>query len=535
MEQIPLQLYTVLYLTLAMASAVVGMLVFSRDKKRPSNIFFLALAVSIGLWFASVAVRMGDIFVPPDSFNVVLPYIFIVLTSLFFLLFALTFTQKRMCISNAATVLIFSPYALITLILYFFPLYIVKISNNGCEKGPLYWVFVVYVIGYVVAGLFLLFKRYQASAGVFKSILRSIIWIVGGGLFTLFITTIIYILSNNELFRLLGYLSVCAVLIGVGFKIMQYHRWRIKPFLTELSVLFMSLSLIVQMFFGNTSEVLLNTAILFFFIISGYFLVKSISREARVQDEIEKLVKDLTDVNEQLQILDKRKSEFVKISAYHLKDPLIAIKGHASMVLEESSEKDINKNTREATQKIFKASERLMSIIGDFVNISNIEGGKMEYIFEEIDVKELTESVLEEMKTMIERSGLDVSFDTDESTGYEVVADSEKLRQVVLNLTDNAIKYTPQGSVSLFLKRDTENKKLLLTITDTGIGMSKETINTLFEKFSRAHDANKVNTEGSGLGLYVAKEIMKKHNARIWVESPGEGKGSTFYLEFSLK
>ena len=136
---------------------------------------------------------------------------------------------------------------------------------------------------------------------------------------------------------------------------------------------------------------------------------------------------------------------------------------------------------------------------------------------------------------MIERSGLEVSFNTDETTGYEVVADSEKLRHVILNLTDNAIKYTPQGSVNIFLKKETKKKKLLLTITDTGIGMSKETINNLFEKFSRAHDANKVNTGGSGLGLYVAKEIMKKHNAGIWVESPGEGKGSTFYLEFNLK
>jgi signal transduction histidine kinase len=109
--------------------------------------------------------------------------------------------------------------------------------------------------------------------------------------------------------------------------------------------------------------------------------------------------------------------------------------------------------------------------------------------------------------------------------------DEEKIRQVVINLIDNSIKYTPEGSINVRISK--QGSKVLLAIKDTGMGMTEEIRQTLFKKFARG-EGGKVNTSGSGLGLYLAKEISEAHNGRVWVESPGPGKGSTFFVEFEL-
>ena len=101
-----------------------------------------------------------------------------------------------------------------------------------------------------------------------------------------------------------------------------------------------------------------------------------------------------------------------------------------------------------------------------------------------------------------------------------------------MNLLDNAIKYTKHGGITLKIKKDSDTRKILLEITDTGIGIPPDVTPKLFQKFSRAEDAGKANIMGTGLGLYVAKQIMLAHRGNIWVDSEGAGKGSTFYLEF---
>ena len=147
MEQVLTQVYMVFYLVLAMASVVVGVFVFIRDKKRPSNIFFLALTVFIGLWFASVSAGVGDFtLISPNSLNEVLPYLFMGAAPLLFLFFAFTFTQKKIYISNTVLALTFLPYTLIALVLYFFPSYIVVTSESDRVAGPFCWIFVVYII-----------------------------------------------------------------------------------------------------------------------------------------------------------------------------------------------------------------------------------------------------------------------------------------------------------------------------------------------------------------------------------------------------
>jgi signal transduction histidine kinase len=116
-----------------------------------------------------------------------------------------------------------------------------------------------------------------------------------------------------------------------------------------------------------------------------------------------------------------------------------------------------------------------------------------------------------------------------------VNADKGKIKQVLGNIIDNSIKYTPTGGIHVWITAKIPEKKILISISDTGVGIHPEVLPKLFAKFTRAPDASKTNILGTGLGLYVAKKMIEAHHGRIWAESAGPGKGSTFFVELDAQ
>ena len=165
-------------------------------------------------------------------------------------------------------------------------------------------------------------------------------------------------------------------------------------------------------------------------------------------------------------------------------------------------------------------------------NISRIEQGRMKYEFEDLDITKLTEEIALEMKPVAEKKGLELIFNKKDEL-VNVSADPGKLRQVIANIVDNSIKYTQKGSINVHVEK--VGMKAHIIIKDTGIGISEKEIEVLFEKFSRAKNANRINVTGTGLGLYLAKKIIEEHKGNIVVSSEGEGKGSVFEIELPLK
>lgn len=236
--------------------------------------------------------------------------------------------------------------------------------------------------------------------------------------------------------------------------------------------------------------------------------------------------------NEKLRELDKAKTEFVSIASHQLRAPLTAIKGYTSMILE-GSFGEVGEKARGALSVIFQSSQKLVSVIEDFLNITRIELGKMKYEMTNFDLQQLIELVAKELKLMIESKGLKLVLDWDRTQNYQINADYGKISQVVNNLIDNAAKYSKQGEIKIVLTK--ADGKVRLAIKDQGTGLTPETMNKLFNKFVRADGAGQANVAGTGLGLYVAKQIVEAHGGRIWAESEGEGKGSTFSFELEAK
>jgi signal transduction histidine kinase len=249
-------------------------------------------------------------------------------------------------------------------------------------------------------------------------------------------------------------------------------------------------------------------------------------KEVEQREKIEKMAMDLEFANAKFAELDQLKSEFVSLASHQLRGPLTAIKGYASEIIEGDFGK-VPKYLIEPINTIFRSCQSLVIIVEDFLNVSRIEQGRMRYDYTEFSIGELVEEVMQENKPNFERKGLNTYVVVDK--GPKVKADRGKIKQIIGNLVDNAIKYTPKGEVTCGVTRN--GSKVVFSIKDTGVGIAKGTMPKLFQKFYRAEDASKANILGTGLGLYVASQMIKAHGGRIWAESEGENKGSAFFVE----
>ncbi|MFH1536561.1 MAG: ATP-binding protein [Patescibacteria group bacterium] len=237
----------------------------------------------------------------------------------------------------------------------------------------------------------------------------------------------------------------------------------------------------------------------------------------------EELKTELTKTKE----LDKQKSEFLSIAAHQLRTPMAGIKWVINMV----HQGDMGKVTKEQKHFLSRAlenSERMIRLINDLLDITSLEEQKFQYKFEKCDLYQMIKTIIEENNEVIIKKKLDVGVKRTKELKTEIACDSKKLKIAIINLIENAIKYSsPKGHIDITVEES--NKLLLIKIKDDGIGIPEKQKNYVFTKFFRGKNVMKVETEGSGLGLYLAKDIINKHDGNIWFESK-EDMGTTFFV-----
>ena len=219
------------------------------------------------------------------------------------------------------------------------------------------------------------------------------------------------------------------------------------------------------------------------------------------------------------------------MASHQLRTPLTAIKGYVSLALE-GAYGEIPEKLREKLKNVYLSNERLINLVNHLLTISRIEMGRLRAEKELLQVENLLESCIEEMKLPAQKKGLKLYFKKPKISLPKINLDPFKIRQVILNLIDNAIKYTQKGEIEL--KVEKKDQKLLISVRDTGEGLTPEEKEFIFEGFTRGRAGLAYFIEGAGLGLYVAKKFVELHNGKIWAESQGKGKGSTFYVELPL-
>ncbi|MEK7519579.1 MAG: ATP-binding protein [Patescibacteria group bacterium] len=224
-------------------------------------------------------------------------------------------------------------------------------------------------------------------------------------------------------------------------------------------------------------------------------------------------------------LVERMKTEFVALTAHQLRTPLSAIKWTIRMLLDGDLGR-ITKNQKEFLEKTYKSNEKMIALINDLLNVTRIEEGR--YIYKPIlaDFLEIVHEVVRSSKGAMQRRGISFKINLPKEKLPEVFVDKEKIKLVIENLLDNAIKYTkPNGKVALSVKNSI--KELEFDVQDTGVGIPKDQQERVFTKFFRGANVMRLETEGYGLGLFISKNIIEAHGGKIWFESQ-EGNGAKF-------
>ncbi len=240
----------------------------------------------------------------------------------------------------------------------------------------------------------------------------------------------------------------------------------------------------------------------------------------------EKFMKIIRDRTREVVLL-KEKSEFITVASHQLKTPLTNITWALEAL---AADRNLSDNNREIAKKALEASQLLVKTVEDILDVAKIEEGKFGYNFEPINLVEFLNKILEQVSPQAHQAGVRLYFDAPTGQLPLVFADTRKLSLVLVNLLDNAIRYNVKnGEVIVKAEQIPDKPFLKVSVKDTGIGVPAEDLQKLFSKFFRADNALKFQTEGTGLGLYIARNIVRTHGGEIGAESE-LNRGSVFHF-----
>jgi len=521
-----MEFYALTGLINGIVGSVLGLFVYFKNRKALANKLFGLFCLAVSVWSYSYFLWQISTIAESALFwsrGLMAGAIFI---SIFYFHFIISFLKR---VKEHKKTLVFG-YFIFTIFFFlnFTPFFVKNVTPKlnfsfWPNPGILYHPFLLLWLSYMAYSIYLLLKELSTATGVLKTQVKYILigTIIGysGGITN-------YLLWYDIRIPPFGNWTTTLYLIIVAYTFLKYHLLGIRVIITEISVGAIGLIVLIQAVTAETLGLkILGFTLLFLFGIVGYFLIESVLKEITLRTELEKAYAEL-------EKLDKAKSEFISIASHQLRTPLTAIKGYISLIREKTYGVAPGKMKR-PLKNIYISTERLIKLVNDLLNISRIEAGKIELKLEKLSLEEVISTVAEELKPIAQEKSIYLKWEKNKKTLSEISLDREKIRQVILNIVDNGIRYTYAGGV--MIKCQKTDGKYLVSITDTGEGLTKNEIYSLFKTFTRGSAGQRLWTEGVGLGLYIAKKFLELHNGKIWVESPGKGQGSTFYIELPIK
>lgn len=540
MNNYPLFLVRNLIYSLSILSNLgLGFFVFLKGRKEKINRTFFACMLAAAGWLFSLF-----LYFTIDSPQVVLwmgRFNFAIIFALLYFLFrfAVIFPRVTIAVSRKLERVLPWWFLFCAIVTFFTPLVGEKeiITGPGQREtvyGPLLPLYSLHFVFFSILIVALLFHKTKACLTKTERMQAKYV-VIGLSLALIFgfVTTIV--LSQFGLFEASNFAPLATVIFSgfVTTAIFRYHLFGIKVILVEILVVMIALILFIQILVAEPRWVkVLNFGVFILFCVFGYFLIKATIREVKMRERAERLAKREMETRKEVEKLSRAKTEFIAMASHQLRTPLTIIKGLISMILEGSYNHTPEKLKR-PLKNVFNSNERLIKIVDDLLKISKVELGKMELEEEEVQIEELIESIYQETKGEAQKKQLKLIWNKPKTPLPKIKIDKVKIRQVILNLVDNAIKYTQKGEVEIKVRK--VNSNIQVSVRDTGAGLTKEEKERIFEAFVRGEAGISRWIQGAGLGLYLAKKYIELHRGKIWAESPGRGKGSIFYVELPIK
>jgi signal transduction histidine kinase len=525
------------YIPIIIISLFIGIFILIKDKSSIVNRLFFLITISFALWIINVLVQWIAI---PNyyiyfSWKIMPIFEIPIYLGSIYLVYIFSYKKDLSLIYKYILLIVY----IIFVILSFTKLNIIDYDYLNCEGVP--GILLYFMFGVELASILLIafignrYLKNKKEGYLEKRASRILIFGIIIFLSIFWYSEVFGVVTSKFGINLIGPIGMIIFIGLVTYLIVKYKTFKIKLFATQALVWGLIFLIGSQFFFIKvTTNFILNGVTFIGVIIFGRFLVKSVKKEIEQKERLEQLRLKLEEsniklqtVNEKLKGLDKIKTEFVSLASHQLRSPLTAIKGYASM-LADGDYGELSSEGKEAINRIYQSSRNLTIVVEDLLNVTKIEAGGMKYEMTPFNLLEMVKEESKDFSITAEKKGLRLDFEGDNEELCMVNGDKEKIRQIIINFMDNSIKYTKEGSINVSVRN--KDGKVVFMVKDTGMGMTEEIKESLFHKFARGEGA-RMNTTGSGLGLYLAKEIISAHKGRVWVESEGMGKGSSFFME----
>jgi len=520
-------------------SSLLGVLVYLNNPKSWTNRLFLLLAIIINVYIVVNFLSIHPPIKTAENHLFWIRFVMFVTSFMGLMLFLFVHTFPHATISLAKKYLF--ALGLLTLssaAASLTPLVFSSIHYPGGTPtpvpGPGIALFFLNFVGLFFLSFVVLIYKYLKTQGVERIqhlhlLLGVILSFSGMAIFTVIFVVILKI----PFFVFLGPVLPVILMLFISYSIIKYQFLGIKVLATEVLTTILAIITLSEALVSNSINVFLFRIFVFAAVLGfGVLLIRSVRKEVQQREQLEKLSQDLAEANQELKRLDKAKSEFVSIASHQLRTPLTAMKGYLSLLLD-GSYGQIGQAFKKPIHSVYDSNQRLIHLVNDLLSLSRIESGKIKLEPEPTNIQEVIQSVIDELKLKAEQKNLELVFKEPAPPLPAAMLDPEKIRNVILNLIDNSIRYTRQGSITTGIQQ--AGKVVHITIADTGEGMNKEELQKLFQSFSRGQAGKELSTEGAGLGLYIARQFVEMHKGKIWAKSEGKGKGSAFHIELPVR
>lgn len=554
-NQISIGLLIYSHLPVAIAGLFLGGFLLFRARRLPNVLlFFVSLCFAIwclldlGSWFAFLGSgvmmttwSVADLFAPLFFFFS------------YYLLYALVTEQDLPLWQKGAGIALIMPIAIWVLLGEKLELY----DGNSCEayentfrNNYQFLVEGIFLLSIIVLAIYL-YRTAKDSENKKKIILASTGIVIFLGFFLSSTLGVNFLVSDTAVqfaynFEIYGLFGMPVLLGFLAYLIVKFHAFNIKVFGAQILVVAMVILVGSEFFFIQDNAVRILTAVTLFLVsFFGYILVRSVRSEISEREELALSASSLTKANVQLKQLDQQlekqnlqlkeidqqKTDFLSIASHQLRTPLTVLNGYIELIKDGGYGK-VTAETKEILDNMDSSNGHLIKLVDEFLDITRLDQGRTKYAFKPVDLTEMVDGVVKEQSNRAAQKRLKLIWKKPK-THIKADVDDEKIRHVIYNFVDNAIKYCPTGSVTVSI--DKEGDQVFFRVKDTGIGFGKSDEANFFQKFYRGENVKTIDVTGTGLGLYVCHKFIEAHQGQIWAHSPGLGKGDEFGFSIPIK
>jgi signal transduction histidine kinase len=397
-------------------------------------------------------------------------------------------------------------------------------SIAGIQNGPAIFIFVLFSVLMIFTGLLIFVRKMRSSPEEARAPFRPILW----GLFATFVCVLTFNMVLPAFYGIayfvpLGALFILPTVVGAAYAIRAYHLFNVKVFATAALVCVLAVVILLEAITSSGLWQLILQGSVFILVLSvGISLIQSVIREVEQREQIQKLADELTEIN-------KRQEGLIHFIGHEVKGFLTKAQGTFSLLVD-GDLGQMPDTMRPFVERALQDTKDGVTSVSDILKASNMKKGTVTFAKEPFDLKALAEEAVERARQTAEGKGLKLSF-TAEGDRFQMTGDKGEIRDHVLrNLIDNAVNYTPSGSIDVSLKKAAG--KYVFVVKDTGVGITPEDKARLFTEGGHGKESQKVNVHSTGYGLFIAKQVTDAHGGTIRAESEGSGHGSTFIAEF---